>query len=310
MRPVKAVRARASRSREQAVRRSQRPARPAGERAFGKRKRNDSLSLFLAGMRSRLAMRHPMLRLTVCLLLLTLMGGVLSGGYIGRTLNSGEAAFDAALADAGFAISSIKLSGNSRTQPGDILAALGFDCGQSIFAANLKSARNRLLALPWVFDAQVRRQFPGTISVNIIEREPFALWQTPSGLFVVERSGRVIAPALGAAFPHLPLLSGEGAPEEAASLVDAIALHRAISARLRSMQRVSERRWNLLLVGEVTVELPEEGWDHQLDVLEHLIVDQGVLERDVAEIDLRLRDHYVFILRNGAKQQSTRGNAA
>jgi cell division protein FtsQ len=311
MRSVKSARARPQAGRGRTNRGNARQARATrAPKVFGRRKRNDSFSLFLAGVRSRLETSRPILWFTASLLVLTLLGGVVAGGYIGRSVRSGETAFDAALADAGFGIASIKLSGNRRTQAGDILAALGLDEGQSIFAADLEAARNRLLGLPWVFEAEVRRQFPGAITVNIIEREPFALWQTAGGLYVVERSGRVIAPAQGGQYPHLPLLSGEGAPAEAAALVDAVAQHRAIGARLKAMQRVSERRWNLLLAGEVVVELPEEGWGSQLDVLEHLIVDKGVLERDVAEIDLRSRDNYVFILRNGAKQQSTRGNSA
>ena len=72
---------------------------------------------------------------------------------------------------------------------------------------------------------------------------------------------------------------------------------------------MSDRRWNLILDGGVVVELPEENWERQLDVLERLIVDKGVLERDISQIDLRLPDRYIFLLRNG-RQQSTRGNSA
>ena len=46
-----------------------------------------------------------------------------------------------------------------------------------------------------------------------------------------------------------------------------------------------------------------------LDVLEHLLVDTAVLERDITEIDLRARDNYFFILRNGQPQTMARGNA-
>jgi hypothetical protein len=44
-------------------------------------------------------------------------------------------------------------------------------------------------------------------------------------------------------------------------------------------------------------------------VLEHLIVDKGILERDIAEIDLRAHDNYFVVLRSGQRQQM-RGNAA
>ncbi len=159
-------------------------------------------------------------------------------------------------------------------------------------------------------DAEVRRQYPDSITVSIVEKLPFALWQTASGLYVVERSGRVITAANGSEFVRLPLLMGDGAPQSAAELIDAVASHRAVFARVKAMRRMSERRWDLLLDGGVTVQLPETGWASQLDVLEHLIVDKGVLERDISEIDLRHRDIYFFQLRNGEKQETSRGNAA
>jgi cell division protein FtsQ len=65
------------------------------------------------------------------------------------------------------------------------------------------------------------------------------------------------------------------------------------------IQRVGERRWDLILSGGVTVRLPEEGWERQLAELERLIVEKGVLERDIEMIDLRYPDNYVFRLHNG-----------
>ena len=87
---------------------------------------------------------------------------------------------------------------------------------------------------------------------------------------------------------------GDGAPDVGAELVDQIAQRRAVVARVKAMQRVSDRRWNLLLDDGVVVELPETGWQKQLDVLENLIVDKGVLERDITEIDLRSSDALLF----------------
>jgi cell division protein FtsQ len=312
MRSVKQARTQRSDGRRKPERRSARPSRPTagGRNSSGKRKRDDSVSLLLARIHRWFDFGRPMLWLTGLLLLCVLVAGVFAGGHVRRAINAVGRAVDTVVADAGFGITSVQLGGNHRTQPADILAALGFQPDESIFAADVQAARTRLLGLPWVFDAEVRRQYPDSISVNIVERLPFALWQTGNGLYVVDRSGRTITVAQGSLFPHLPLLIGDGAPEAAADLVDAIALHRAVSARLKAMQRVSERRWNVILDGDVLVQLPEEGWQKQLDTLEHLIVDKGVLERDISEIDLRARDNYFFVLRNGQKQQSTRGNSA
>jgi len=247
--------------------------------------------------------------LMACLLFVALAGVLLAGGYVSRTGDATRRAIDTVMNDAGFGISAVRLSGNHRTDPKEILAALGFQPGESIFGADVHAARARLMALEWVADAEVRRQYPDSISVTITEKRPFALWETADGTFVVERSGRTIGLFDPRTFPQLPLLIGSGAPQGAAELIEAVAAHRAVDARVAAFARVSERRWNLLLNDDVVVELPEEGWAKQIDVLEHLIVDKGVLERDISEIDLRAPDNYFFILRNGQKQQM-RGNAA
>ena len=124
---------------------------------------------------------------------------------------------------------------------------------------------------------------------------------------VVERNGKVITSHDVEKFRHLPKLVGAGAPQTAADLVDAVQSHRAIAARTAAYARISERRWNLILDDGVTVELPEIGWQKELDVLEHLIIDNGILERDVTEIDLRSPTHYFFLLKSGEKKDVERG---
>ena len=53
--------------------------------------------------------------------------------------------------------------------------------------------------------------------------------------------------------------------------------------------------------------LPETGWQKQLDALEHLIVDKGILERDVTEIDLRSPTHYFFVLQERREERRSNG---
>ena len=269
------------------------------------RQHGNALARAWRGLRACFSIRHP----AMWILCILLMGALIAGGYVTRAGDATRRSINAAMTDAGFGIGSINLAGAKHTDPQDILVALGFQPGQSIFAADIQAARHRLLALEWVADAEVRRQYPNTITISIVEKVPFALWETPNGTYLVERSGRTIGLFDPSSFPHLPVLAGDGAPQTAAALVDAVQAHRATAARVVGYQRVSDRRWNLLLNGDVVVELPEEDWQGQLDVLEHLIVDRGILERDIAEIDLRARDNLFFVLRNGQKQQM-RGNAA
>lgn len=316
MRPLgskhKAVRNARSRLVHRNDRKSSRMANPAESRRqnFGRRMhfRDGPVSRFLRDMRRRLIFRRAVLYLLGSLFALILIAALFVGGYIRAAADTFNAAAARVSADAGFGISELHLSGQDRTPPQTILAVLNLTPGQSIFAANLRMARARLMLLPWVAQADVTRRYPDSITVSIVEKHPFALWQSAKGLFAIERSGAVIARAVPKDFPHLPVFVG-GAPDGGGELVDAVAGHRAVVARVRAMERVSGRRWNLIFDDGVVVKLPEKDWQQQLGVLDRLIVDKGILERDITEIDLRSRDNYFFVL-HGANKKVARENAA
>ncbi|HJT44035.1 MAG TPA: FtsQ-type POTRA domain-containing protein [Rhizomicrobium sp.] len=262
------------------------------------------LSLFVA---------RPMMAMCGLLLLLVLVAALFASGVIGRSVHAVGQAIDSGVADAGFGISEIHITGNRRTPYRQVLEVLGMKPGQSIFSADLWGARTRLSRLEWVASAEIHRRYPDAIFVNLVEKRPFALWQAPADakgeapIFVVERSGKPITGQDLEKFRRLPKLVGAGAPAAAAELVDAVQAHRAVAARIAAYARQSQRRWNLILDDGVVVQLPEEDWRKQLDVLERLIIDKGVLERDIVQIDLRSPTHYFFLLKSGEKKDAVRG---
>jgi cell division protein FtsQ len=256
---------------------------------------------------------RPILALSAGLVLLALIAALLVSGVLGRSFHTLRNGISGVVADAGFGVYEIHITGNRRVPTETIFAALGLKPGQSIFFVDLPAARARIMALDWIGAADVVRRYPDSINVTVAEKRPFALWQTPpdknsqARLVVVERSGGVITALDIEKFSRLPKLIGPGAPEAAADLVDAVLSHRAVSARIAAYERVSGRRWNLLLNDGVTVKLPENNWQKELDALEHLIVDNSILERDVTEIDLRSPSQYFFVLKGGEKKDVVRG---
>lgn len=270
---------------------------------------------FLSGLASRLSLfaRRPMMAMCAVLGVLVLLGALFASGVIGRSIRAVDRTMDTITANAGFGISEIHITGNRRTPYSQVLEVLGMKPGQSIFSADVWQARNRLAHLEWIATAEVHRRYPDAIFVTLVEKRPFALWQAPADahgetpIWVVERNGKLITTHDVEKFRRLPKLAGAGAPAAAADLVDAVATHRAITARIALYARQSERRWNLILDDGVVVQLPETGWQKELDALEHLIIDGGILERDVTEIDLRSPTHYFFLLKNGEKKDAQRG---
>jgi cell division protein FtsQ len=250
--------------------------------------------------------RRPAVRASLAMVLVIGLAALYISGYFHRGSIAAGGAASMVASDAGLEISAIQLSGNRYASPAAISAQLGFGPGESIFMADPQQARANLRKLDWVADAQVSLRYPDTVLVHIVEKAPFALWQSDRGLYAVDRKGHPITRVEASPFKHLPLFFGDE-PDGAADLVRAIHGHHAVAARVKAMQRVSGRRWNLVLDDGVLVKLPEENWQTELAALERLVVEDGVLERDITEIDLRVHDNYVFVLRHAAPRKNTRG---
>lgn len=149
--------------------------------------------------------------------------------------------------------------------------------------------REDIAGLDAVARVRLRIRPGGLLQVEITEREPALIWRSPEGLRLVDATGHPIAAAMSRTdWPELPLIAGEGAADAAA---EALVLHAAaapLRARLRGLQRLGERRWDVVLTGGQRILLPEQG---ALAALERFIAMEearGLLARDLVAVDLRL----------------------
>jgi cell division protein FtsQ len=225
-------------------------------------------------------------------------GGALAIGptrsIVEKTVGTAE---DFAIA-AGLGLDTVSLSGQRFTTDTDIFDCLNLAQTRTLLALNTITARTCIEALPWVANASLTRVYPGRLDVAVAERRPFAIWQrdtkaapTPEKTgtaLLVDRTGRVLAPATGHR-EALLRIAGDGAPEAAAALTEALVHVPAISARLDGATRIDGRRWSLALSGNVTIELPAEGEATALADLFHHADGPGLLTRGDTVIDLRSR---------------------
>lgn len=235
------------------------------------------------------APRFAMAGLSAALVGTFVVYGVFVGGHTSAVVQS-------ITARTGFAIDEIRVSGNRETSEIDIFDRVGLDGWTSLVGFDAADARRRIESLPWVESATVRKVYPSTLEVRVVERVPFAIWQHGSLLSLIERDGQTIAPLTGTLHVGLPLVVGTGAQEAAADIVDRIARIPELSGRVRGFVRVSDRRWDLRLENDVTVKLPETGVDAALDELLALDLRHGLLSRDIVAVDLRFADRLVVRL--------------
>lgn len=205
-----------------------------------------------------------------------------------RAPDEAKAKFGAVLADFGFSLDQIVLSGHRFTSDTAIFEAIGRET--SPFSFDATEARRRIEQLPWIEHASVVRRLPGTILVEVRERQPFAIWRRGERQFLIDASGRVLAATDGHGFADLPRFAGEGAPNEAQRLTSVLVAVPEIARRVALAERIGERRWRLHLGNGLLIELPERGASFALERLDRLHGKAGVLDADLAVIDLRLPD--------------------
>ncbi|SUU89220.1 cell division protein FtsQ [Aminobacter aminovorans] len=231
----------------------------------------------------------------------------LYGAYLGGHF---PAMVQGVTARSGFAVDQIKVSGNRETSEIDILDKLELDGWTSLVGFNPEEARERIVSLPWVRDAAVRKVYPDTIEVRIDERDAFAIWQHGSQLSVVEKDGKIIAPYAGGRQATLPLVIGFGAADRAADFVARVQAFPELAARVKGYIRVGERRWDLRLDNGITVKLPENQVDAALADLADLDRENALLTRDISAVDMRFGDRLVVQLTpEAAERRATALNA-
>jgi len=89
-------------------------------------------------------------------------------------------------------VSRITVEGNVQLADGEVLSLLAGMRGSSMVTIDLDSWRARLLALPWVDDATLRRVLPGTVAVVVDERTPMAIGRLDGALYLIDWSGGLI----------------------------------------------------------------------------------------------------------------------
>lgn len=195
----------------------------------------------------------------------------------------------------GFEASKLVVNGNNNLDINVLQARLATQLGNSLFAFEVDAARQEVLNDPWVKSATVRKVYPDTIVVDVVERKPVALWQSQGEVHLIASDGFVIAKASQTQM-NLPQVVGEGANMAASEFLSVMNRYPGISQKANAYVRVAGRRWNLSMASGVQVLLPESDWQYALSDLQDLQNQKEMLERDILQIDMRLPDRLVIKL--------------
>lgn len=200
------------------------------------------------------------------------------------------AGFGEAMGEAGFKVKSVDVTGVRHMDSKPVFAIALDQKSTAMPLVDVAAIRRRLLGYGWVKDARVSRRLPDTLVIDIVEREPAALWQANHDLRLIDAEGVVLEKVKVTEMPDLPLLVGPGANRQSRALEQLLAAAPALKPQLESAAWVSQRRWDLHFQTGETLALPEGERDARAALAKFAKLERssGLLGRGIVRIDLRV----------------------
>ncbi|MCB1650800.1 MAG: FtsQ-type POTRA domain-containing protein [Alphaproteobacteria bacterium] len=223
-------------------------------------------------------------------------------GSAGKTSEWGKDKIILASADMGFRVENILVEGRNRTDSKALMAAIGMQKNDPLFAFDPQAAQQALQDINWVKDAHVERRLPDTIYVRLQERRPEALWQDGKDIVVLDESGQPIKGADIKAFKSILLLAGTDAPQAFQDFLNTVKIEEPVYKRIRLATHISGRRWDITLKNGLKIKLPEDDMPLALRRLARAQEENGLLDKDIISIDLRDPERLAIQTRPGQLQ--------
>jgi cell division protein FtsQ len=106
-----------------------------------------------------------------------------------------------------FAITEVVVLGAKHRTDAELGTRAGVAVGQNVFSTDLDAARERLLADPFIAQAEIGRRLPGTVTIRVEEREAAAVVAL-SSMHLVARDGTIIKAVEPGDPTDLPVITG------------------------------------------------------------------------------------------------------
>lgn len=106
-----------------------------------------------------------------------------------------------------FAVREIKVSKLEHVSPESIQARAGIALGTNLFSVDLAEVARAVQQEPWVKSARARRELPGTITIDVVERQASCV-VAMGALYLADRQGAVFKRANPDEAASLPVVTG------------------------------------------------------------------------------------------------------
>jgi cell division protein FtsQ len=190
-----------------------------------------------------------------------------------------------------FPLEEIRLEGVVNSDVEQTLDTINIDKGVNLLTIDLESVKKNLLLLPWIRSVRVKRIYPNTLSVNLIEKIAVCMGKGENRLHLLDEYGAHIK-LLEAKDPLVfpVVITPERSRDKQAKivwLVNLLGRHPWIKERISEAVGFAGNRWVLYTKKGVKLLLSADA-DNELELLMRLQKRYNILNRQVRQIELRI----------------------
>ena len=194
-----------------------------------------------------------------------------------------------AVGNAGFEVKRVEVTGVNRIDELKVYEITLAQKDRSMLLVDIDAVREDLLANGWIKDARISRRLPDTLVVDIVEREPVAVWQNQGRLSLIDRTGYPLEEITKEEIPELPVIVGKKANLKFTQLDALLDVAPALRPMVTGATWIGNRRWDLEFDSGETLALPEGEETASAALLNFARMDgvNRLLGRGVVHFDLR-----------------------
>lgn len=190
---------------------------------------------------------------------------------------------------AGFEVKRVEVTGVNRIDELKVYEITLAQKDRSMMLVDIDEVREDLLSNGWIKDARISRRLPDTLVVDIVEREPVAVWQNKGKLSLIDQTGYPLEEIAKEEIPDLPVIVGKKANMQFTQLDALLDVAPALRPMVTGATWIGNRRWNLEFESGETLALPEGKETASAALLNFARMDgvNRLLGRGVVHFDLR-----------------------
>jgi cell division protein FtsQ len=187
-----------------------------------------------------------------------------------------------------FIIKAVNVSGSKNTDLEKIKKQCNFLVNTSISSVDHKKMDEVVSQNEWIHFINIKKKFPSTVNVNIVEHEPLVVWKKGNNNLIITKQFTLIEKFNSASYSNQIQAKGNLNIQDLKSLYSALNNNNFDLSNIASFDFINSERWDLFLKGNKKIMLGRYDYNDQIANLNKILIQ--LKDEKFTYIDLRLKN--------------------